>query len=169
MGTWDALLSAQKAGQIRSLGVSNYGVHHLNELESHIRGLESKHGPGEGGTISVGQWELHPWLPRDDIVTWCCTRNIVIEAYCPLVRGERATSDAILTELAARHGKTWAQVLLRWSLQKGFVPIPKSVTPSRIEENADIYDFELSALDMETLERKGAYEPCSWDPTVSDD
>jgi diketogulonate reductase-like aldo/keto reductase len=168
LGTWDALVSAQKAGQIRSLGVSNYGIHHLAELESHIRSLDSQHGPGAGGTISVGQWELHPWLPRDDIVSWCRARNIVIEAYCPLVRGQRA-EDPILKEIAAKHGKTWAQVLLRWSLQKGFVPLPKSVTPSRIEENADIYDFELSGQDMERLERKGAYEPCSWDPTVSGD
>lgn len=99
---------------------------------------------------------------------WCRARNIVIEAYCPLVRGQRA-EDPVLKEIAARHGKTWAQVLLRWSLQKGFVPLPKSVTPSRIEENADVYDFELSGEDMERLEKKGAYEPCSWDPTVSDD
>jgi diketogulonate reductase-like aldo/keto reductase len=168
LGTWDALLSAQKAGQIRSLGVSNYGVHHLNELESHIKDLETRHGLGAGGTISVGQWELHPWLARDDIVEWCRQRNVVIEAYCPLVRGARA-EDPILREIAAKHGKTWAQVLLRWSLQKGFVPLPKSVTPGRIEENADIYNFKLSGDEMDRLERKGAYEPCSWDPTVSHD
>lgn len=168
LGTWDALLSAQRAGKIRSLGVSNYGTHHLAELEAHIKSLESKHGPGAGGTISVGQWELHPWLPRDDIVDWCRARNIVLEAYCPLVRGQRA-EDPTLEEIAAKHGKTWAQVLLRWSLQKGFVPLPKSLTPHRIEENADIYDFELSAEEMERLEKKGAYEPCCWDPTVSDD
>jgi diketogulonate reductase-like aldo/keto reductase len=148
--------------------VSNYGVHHLSELESHIKTLESEHGPGTGGTISVGQWELHPWLPRDDILSWCRARNIVVQAYCPLVRGERA-DDTILAEIAARYRKTWAQVLLRWSLQKGFVPIPKSVTPSRIEENADLYGFELSEVDMGMLERNGAYEPCSWDPTVSND
>lgn len=134
----------------------------------HIQYLETKYGPGAGGTISVGQWELHPWLPRDDIVEWCRARNIVIQAYCPLVRGQRA-EDPILKEIAQTHGKTWAQVLLRWSLQKGFAPLPKSVTPSRIEENADIYDFELSEEEMRRLERKGAYEPCSWDPTVSRD
>lgn len=99
---------------------------------------------------------------------WCRSRNIVTEAYCPLVRGQTA-DDPVLVEIAQRHGKTWAQVLLRWSLQKGFVPLPKSVTPARIEENADVYGFELSGEEMERLERKGAYEPCSWDPTVSDD
>jgi diketogulonate reductase-like aldo/keto reductase len=122
---------------------------------------------GVGGTIDVGQWELHPWLPRDDIVTWCRKRNVVLEAYCPLVRGERA-SDPVLTKMSEKYGKTWAQVLVRWSLQKGFVPLPKSVTPSRIEENAKVYDFELSQDDMEELETpKGRYEPCSWDPTKS--
>jgi diketogulonate reductase-like aldo/keto reductase len=168
LGTWDALLEAQRAGTIRSLGISNYGVHHLTELESHISHLNATHGPGAGGTISVGQWELHPWLPREDIVSWCRARNIVIEAYCPLVRGQRS-EDEILKAIAAQHGKTWAQVLLRWSLQKGFVPLPKSVTMSRIEENADVFGFELSAEEMGRLERRGSYEPCSWDPTVSDD
>lgn len=168
LGAWDALLSAQKAGQIRSLGVSNYGIHHLAELEAHIQSLESKHGPGAGGTISVGQWELHPWLPRDDIVEWCRARNIIVEAYCPLVRGQRA-EDKALKEIAAKHGKTWAQVLVRWSLQKGFVPLPKSVNPNRIKENAEVYDFELHVEEMEMLGKRGAYEPCSWDPTVSHD
>jgi diketogulonate reductase-like aldo/keto reductase len=166
--TWDALLCAQKAGTIRSLGISNYGIHHLSELESHMQALEARDGPGAGGTISVGQWEIHPWLPRDDIVAWCRARSIVIEAYCPLVRGQRA-EDPVLKDIARHHGKTWAQVLLRWSLQKGFVPLPKSVTGARIKENADVFGFELSGEEMKRLERKGAYEPCSWDPTVSHD
>lgn len=101
-------------------------------------------------------------------MSWCRDRNVVVEAYCPLVRGQRA-EDTVLMDIAGKRGKTWAQVLLRWSLQKGFVPLPKSVTTSRIEENAGIFDFELSAEEMGRLERKGAYEPCSWDPTVSHD
>lgn len=146
-------------GKIRSIGISNYGVHHLDELETYINS-------GVGGTIDVGQWELHPWLPRDDIVSWCRRRNVVLEAYCPLVRGERA-SDGVLMKMSEKYRKTWAQVLVRWSLQKGFVPLPKSVTLARIEENAKVYDFELSQGDMEDLESpKGRYEPCSWDPTT---
>jgi diketogulonate reductase-like aldo/keto reductase len=162
------LVTAQKAGHIHSLGVSNYGLHHLHELELHIQTLELAHGPGTAGTLSVGQWEIHPWLPRNDIVAWCRARNVVVEAYCPLVRGQRA-EDPVLREIAARHGKTWAQVLLRWSLQRGLVPLPKSVTPSRIMENAEVFDFELSAEEMGRLGNKDAYEPCSWDPTVSRD
>ncbi|KAL9628255.1 MAG: hypothetical protein Q9164_007345, partial [Protoblastenia rupestris] len=117
-GTWRALVEAQKAGRVRSLGASNYGVHHLEELEAYIKELEARDGKGKGGEISVGQWELHPWLTRPDIVAWCRERGVVVEAYCPLVRGERFGEES-LQRLAKVYGKTPAQVLLRWSLQKG--------------------------------------------------
>ncbi|PQE15304.1 Aldo keto reductase protein [Rutstroemia sp. NJR-2017a BVV2] len=162
-GAWKALVEAQEEGKIRSIGVSNYGVHHLEELEGHIRELEEERGKGRGGVVSVGQWELHPWLPRPDIIAWCQKRNVIAEAYSPLVRGERLDSE-LLQPLAKKYQKTPAQILLRWSLQKGFVPLPKSVTPSRIKENADVYDFELTADEMKGLET-GEYSPCCWDPT----
>jgi len=162
LGSWKALVEAQKAGKIRSIGVSNYGVHHLDELEDYIKSSK------DGSHIDVGQWEIHPWLPRDDIVEWSQKRNIAIEAYCPIVRGERANEE-ILKTLGKKHGKTWAQILLRWSLQKGYVPLPKSVTPPRIDQNADIYDFELDAGDMKSLHFPDSYAPCAWDPTTSHD
>jgi diketogulonate reductase-like aldo/keto reductase len=115
--------------------------------------------------ISVNQLEIHPWLPRPDIVEWCQKRGIVVEAYSPLVRGERM-EEQVLQPLTKKYGKTAAQVLLRWSLQKGLVPLPKSVTPSRIEENADIFDFELTPEEMKTLET-GEYSPVCWDPTIA--
>lgn len=158
-GTWRALVEAQKSGSLRNIGVSNYGVHHLNELKSYIAS-------GIGGTISVGQWELHPWLPRDDIVTWARENNVVIQAWSPLVRGERANEE-VLGDIAKKHGKTWAQVLVRWSLQRGFVPLPKSVTEGRIVENTEVFDFELDEEDMKRLEFPESYAPCSWDPTVA--
>ena len=164
-GAWLALVEAQEAGKVRSIGISNYGVHHLDELEEYIKALEKERGEGRGGVVSVGQWELHPWLARPDIVQWCEKRAIVVQAYSPLVRGNMM-QDKILEVLGKKHGKTAAQILLRWSLQKGFVPLPKSVTPSRIIENADIYDFELDAEDMESL-NTGAYEVSGWDPTVA--
>lgn len=164
-GAWRALVEAVEAGKVRSIGVSNYGVQHLNELEGHIKELEAERGgPGKGGVISVGQWELHPWLMRPDIVKWCRERNIAVEAYCPIVRGERF-DDPKLQALASKHGKTPAQILLRWSLQQGFVPLVKSVTPSRIEENAGIFDFELSDDEVKDL-ATDEYSVCSWDPTV---
>lgn len=164
-GAWRALVEAQEAGKVRSIGVSNYGVHHLNELEAYIKELESSRGPARGGLISVGQWELHPWLARPDIVSWCKERGIVVQAYSPLTRGKRL-DDPLLKPIMKRTGKTAAQVLMRWSLQMGFVPLPKSVTLTRIEENADIYDFELTEEEMVSLDT-GKYEPCAWDPTVS--
>jgi diketogulonate reductase-like aldo/keto reductase len=116
-GAWKALVEAQQAGKIRSLGVSNYGVHHLDELEAYIKQLEAENGPGKGGEISVGQWELHPWLVRPDIVDWCQKRGVVVEAYCPLVRGQRF-DEPMLQHMAKKYSKTPAQILIRWSLQK---------------------------------------------------
>ncbi|PSS22243.1 hypothetical protein M430DRAFT_118551, partial [Amorphotheca resinae ATCC 22711] len=162
-GTWKALVEAKEEGKIRSIGVSNYGVRHLDEMEGYIKELEEERGKGKGGVIDVGQWEIHPWLPRRDIVEWCQKRGIVVQAYSPLVRGTRL-DDPLLQPLVKKYNKTAAQVLLRWSLQKGFVPLPKSVTLSRIEENADLFDFELTAEEMKSLETS-EYSPCAWDPT----
>lgn len=78
-GAWRALVEAHEEGKIRSLGVSNYGVHHLDELDAYIKELEETHGKGKGGAISVGQWEVHPWLGRKDIVDWCAKKGVVVE------------------------------------------------------------------------------------------
>ncbi|KAL4884932.1 NADP-dependent oxidoreductase domain-containing protein [Aspergillus karnatakaensis] len=160
LGSWKALVEAQKAGKTRSIGVSNFGIHHLNELEEYIKS-------GGGGQIDVGQYEIHPWLARKDITEWLRKRGAVVQAYCPIVRNQRS-DEPILKELAEKYGKTATQVLIRWSLQKGLVPLPKSVTPSRIKENADVFDFELEEEDVKRLETD-KYEPCAWDPTVSED
>lgn len=165
-GAWLALVEAVEAGQVRSIGVSNYGAHHLRELKQHIAELEAERGgPGRGGVVSVGQWEVHPWLPRPDIVGWAAEHGVAVQAFCPLVHGER-WDEQVLKDLAAKHGKTAAQVLVRWSLQKGYSPLPKSVTTSRIKENANVYDFELDEEDMRKLEMD-SYAPCTWDPTTS--
>ncbi|KAH6976281.1 NADP-dependent oxidoreductase domain-containing protein [Ilyonectria sp. MPI-CAGE-AT-0026] len=164
-GAWKALVECVEAGKVRSIGISNYGVHHLDELEAYIKELEGERGgPGKGGVISVGQWEVHPWLTRADIVTWCRARNIAVEAYCPIVRGQR-WGEPKVAALAAKYGKTEAQILLRWSLQRGYVPLVKSVTPSRILENTQLYDFELTEEEVEDMATTD-YSPCAWDPTV---
>ncbi|KAL4799489.1 NADP-dependent oxidoreductase domain-containing protein [Aspergillus venezuelensis] len=160
LGTWDALVEAQKSGKTRSIGVSNFGVHHLDELQEHITATSSS-------PIDVGQYEIHPWLARPDIVSWLRKHGAVVEAYSPLVRNTRS-EEPVLRDLGKRYGKSPAQVLIRWSLQMGFVPLPKSVTPERIKENADVFDFELSDEDMAKLDT-GKYEPCAWDPTVDKD
>ncbi|RGP79216.1 2,5-diketo-d-gluconate reductase [Fusarium longipes] len=164
-GAWKALVECVEAGKVRSLGVSNYGVHHLDELEAYIKELETERGgAGKGGVISVGQWEVHPWMTRPDIVKWCQDRNIAVEAYCPIVRGQRFDEPKVKA-LADKYGKSPAQILLRWSLQRGYVPLVKSITPSRILENAQLYDFELTGEEVEDLATKD-YSPCAWDPTV---
>ncbi|KAJ5428867.1 Aldo/keto reductase subgroup [Penicillium cf. griseofulvum] len=160
LGSWDALVEAQKAGKVKSIGVSNYGIHHLEELEAYIQG-------DGGGQIDVGQYELHPWLDHSDIVEWLQKRKIVVEAYSPLAHGSRLT-ESVLLSIGKKYGKTPAQVMIRWSLQMGFVPLPKSTTPKRIRENADVFDFELAAEDMKLLDT-GEYSPTDWDPTVDED
>lgn len=181
LGAWKALVEAVDDGKVKSIGVSNYGVHHLEELEqwqkviplflfsalfqSGMLTLELQQQPAnKAGILSVNQVELHPWLARPEIVQWCQHRSVVLEAYSPLVRNTRA-EDPLIVPLVKKHGKTATQILLRWGIQKGFVILPKSVTLSRIEENRDIFDFELDAGDMKTLDT-GKYEPCAWDPTV---
>ncbi|KAL1862709.1 hypothetical protein VTK73DRAFT_6669 [Phialemonium thermophilum] len=165
-GVWLALVEAVEAGKVRSIGISNYGVHHLAELEEYIAQLEKERGgKGKGGVVSVGQWEIHPWCQRKDIVEWCQKRGVAIEAYSPLVRGQRF-GEPSLKALASKHGKSEAQVLIRWSLQKGYVPLPKSAKPERVEANADVFDFELSEEDIKSLDTD-EYAPVCWDPVIS--
>lgn len=110
LGAWKALVEAQKEGKIRSIGVSNYGIRHLEELEDYIKN-------GGGGQIAVGQYELHPWCGRVDLCEWLRKRNVVIQAYSPLVQATRMNEPSV-QNLAKKHNKTPAQILLRWSLQK---------------------------------------------------
>jgi diketogulonate reductase-like aldo/keto reductase len=116
IGAWKALVEGVRDGKIRSIGVSNYGVHHLDELEAYIKETDAKEGKGMGGVISINQVELHPWLARPDIVKWCTDRGVLLEAYCPIVRAQR-NEDPLVVPLAKKYGKTVSQVLLRWSLQ----------------------------------------------------
>ncbi|KAL6895090.1 NADP-dependent oxidoreductase domain-containing protein [Trichoderma evansii] len=164
INAWRALVDAQKAGKVRSIGVSNYGVHHLDELQTYIKEQEAQNGLGSAGQIEVAQYELHPWLTRPDIVAWCRQHNVVLQAYCPLVQATRM-DEPVLKELSKKYNRTEAQILIRWSLQNGFVPLPKSVTPSRIDANKDVFDFEISDADMTKLTTND-YSPCTWDLTM---
>ncbi|KAJ3534435.1 hypothetical protein NM688_g7138 [Phlebia brevispora] len=151
--TYKALLECRDAGKIRSVGVSNYGVHHLEEIEE--ARMEAP---------TVNQIELHPLCQQKPIVEYCRQHNIVIEAYCPVIRGRM--DIPVLQEIAKKHTRDPGQILIRWSLQKGFVPLPKSATPSRIHSNAQVYDFELDDADMASLDAldKGKEGAISWNP-----
>ncbi|KAI9748087.1 MAG: hypothetical protein M1815_003619 [Lichina confinis] len=138
---WLALEKAHKEGKIRSIGVSNFGIGQIDEFKSFATVWPPQ----------INQIELHPWCQQRTIVEYCQKHGIVVEAYSPLVRGQKG-DDATLTKLAEHHKKSPAQILIRYCLQKDWVPLPKSDTPSRIEENADVYDFHLSDDDMKTLD-----------------
>jgi len=156
---WAALEQLQKDGKTKSIGVSNFGVHHLEEL----KGYATVFPP------AVNQIELHPWFQQKDIVKWCKDNGVVVEAYCPIVRNKKK-DDPILNEIAKKYGKTTTQVLIRWSLQQGWVPLPKSEATERIKANADIYDFELSKEDDQKLKDldQGREGGISWQPQYRD-
>ncbi|WP_257699853.1 aldo/keto reductase [Vagococcus luciliae] len=133
---WKAMEEALNSGKVKSIGVSNFLTHHLKALE-------------ETASFQpvVNQIYLNPSDQQQEIVSYCKNKGILLEAYSPLGTGDIFKLDE-LEEIAKAHGKTVAQVVLRWSLQKGFVPLPKSVTPSRIKENIELFDFELSEFEM---------------------
>lgn len=101
--------------------------------------------------MSTNVFKLHPWCQQRDLVQYCQRHYIIIQAYSPLAIGSRM-SDPVLTSIAAKHKRSPAQVLIRYSLQKGWVPLPKSKTPARIKENLDVLDFSLGDDDMERLD-----------------
>jgi len=152
--TWKALIKKRDDGQLRSIGVSNYGVHHLQEIKD--AGLEAP---------SVNQLELHPWCQHRKIVEYCRKNSITIQAYSPLTKGYNL-DDPDLVAIAKKYKKDVAQVLIRWSLQMGFSPLPKSSQASRILSNSQVYDFELAEEDMQKLTAKdrGDAGSISWNP-----
>lgn len=135
-GSWKAMEEAVDEGKIKSIGVSNFLIHHLKALE-------------ETAVIQpvINQIYLNPSDQQHEIVDYCRNNGIILEAYSPLGTGDIFKIKE-LERIADTHNKTVAQVVLRWSLQKGFLPLPKSVTPSRIKENIELFDFELSEFDM---------------------
>ncbi len=136
--TWRALEDIYKSGKARAVGVSNFQIHHLQDL-------------AEGSELvpMVNQVEYHPLLSQVELLAYCRANGIQLTAWSPLMQGH--LDIPLLAEIGNKYGKTPAQVVLRWDLQTGVITIPKSVTPSRIAENADIFDFELSREDMEKL------------------
>ncbi|KAL1616321.1 hypothetical protein SLS54_008417 [Diplodia seriata] len=145
---WAALEQAKTEGKVKDIGVSNAGKQHVEAMKDYAKVWPP----------AVNQIELHPWNQQREAVKYSQSQGIVVEAYCPLVRNLKA-DDKTLLSVAERHNKTTAQVLIRYCLQKDWVPLPKSDTSSRIEANADVFDFELNAKDMETLDNldKGSW------------
>ncbi|GAA5869804.1 hypothetical protein JCM16303_001799 [Sporobolomyces ruberrimus] len=149
---WEVLIKKRDEGKIKSIGVSNFSEKHLQQLKD--AGLE---------TPSVNQIELHPFLQQKPIVKYCKENEIVVEAYCPLMRSLNF-DDPVLQKLAKKHEASVAQILIRWSLQKGYVPLPKSDTSGRIQENFDVFSIELSDEDMKELDSLDQGKSVSWNP-----
>ncbi|MFJ5772348.1 aldo/keto reductase [Psychrobacillus sp. NPDC093180] len=137
---WRALETLYKEGRVKAIGVSNFQIHHLKDLmeDAEIKPM-------------VNQVEYHPRLTQNELKAFCKENHIQLEAWSPLMQGQ-LLDNGELQEIANKYGKTIAQVILRWDLQNGVITIPKSTKAHRIVENADVFEFELSAEDMQLIE-----------------
>jgi len=137
---WRALETLYKEGKVKAIGVSNFQVHHLKDLmeDAEIKPV-------------INQVEYHPRLTQKELQAFCEKHHIQLEAWSPLMQGELLDNE-VLTEIANKHNKSVAQVILRWDVQNGIITIPKSTKEHRIVENASIFDFELNKEEMERID-----------------
>ena len=139
VSTWKTLEEFKKDGRARSIGVSNFGIHHLEQL---ARDTET--------VPAVNQIEVHPYFANDELRTYGTDHSILTEAWSPIAQGA-VLGDPVIGAIAERLGKSTAQVVLRWHIERGDIVFPKSVTPERIKENTEIFDFELSDSDIDAI------------------
>jgi diketogulonate reductase-like aldo/keto reductase len=151
-GTWKAFEELYGAGRIRSIGVSNFHPRHIDELMKTA-----------SVAPMVNQIRLCPGDTQDEVVDYCRSGNILLEAYSPLGVGKIFEVPEML-ELSKKYGKSIAQICVRWSLQREYLPLPKSVTPSRIKENADVFGFDLDAADVRLIADLKGCVGYSFDP-----
>ncbi|MET9022263.1 aldo/keto reductase [Actinopolymorpha sp. NPDC004070] len=151
--TWKAFEKLYADGRIRSIGVSNFNPHHLQRLFDETTVVPA-----------LNQIEVHPYLIQEKVRAFNSEHGIATEAWSPLAQGGELLKDPKVGTLAEKYGKTPAQIVLRWHLQVGNVVIPKSVTPSRIAENFDLFDFELSAGDLGAITALNRDERTGGDP-----
>ena len=156
VSTWKALEECYRDGRARSIGVSNFQARHLQRLL------------GESEIIpAVNQIEVNPYLTQDELRGFCAEHQIAVEGWSPLAQGQ-VLDDPTITVIARSVTATPAQVVLRWHLQRGDIVFPKSVTPDRIRENIDIFDFELSAAEVEAISALNRNERTGPDPDTFD-
>lgn len=142
-GSWKAFEELYRAGRIKAIGVSNFLIHHLNEL---MEACEIK--------PMVNQIELHPEYTQEELALFCKNNNILIEAWSPLMQG-RIFKLPLLRELSEKYGKSVSQVALRWYIQKGVVPLPKASGAEHIKQNGDLFGFSLSDEDIARIDGLG--------------
>ena len=153
--TWKAFEKLYAEGRIRAICVSNFLPEHLQRLIA-----------GSDTVPAVNQIELHPQLQQAELRAFDAEHGIATEAWSPLAKGQSLLQDPVLTQLGKKYGKSPAQIVLRWHTQLGTIVIPKSVTPSRIRENIDIFDFELSTDDLAQIVRLNTNTRTGGDPAV---
>ena len=156
VSTWKTLEEFYRDGRARSIGVSNFQPHHLRRLHG-----ESQIPP------TVNQIELHPYLTQDEVRAFCAEHQVAIEAWSPIAQG-KVLDDPTIVSIARSVGKSPAQVVLRWHIERGDIIFPKSVTPARIGENIGIFDFELSGEDVEAISALDKNERTGPDPDTFD-
>lgn len=150
--TWRALERLYDEKLVRAIGVSNFNIHHFEDIAAH----------GNEKPV-INQIELHPRLAQEELRQYCHGQNIAVEAWSPIGRG-RLLDEPTINHIADKHGKTPAQIILRWHLQNDVIIIPKSVREERIKENADLFDFELSLYDMNEINSLNKNERFGADP-----
>ena len=150
---WHRMQDIYRSGKAKAIGVSNYTIPHLEEL---LRECEVK--------PAVNQVELHVFLQQPELVRYCQDNDIAIEAYSPLAHGYDML-DKTIAKIAEKHGKSVAQIMIRWCLEKGFVTIPKSTHPERIKENLDTLNFKLDEVDITQIAALDRGLRTCWDPT----
>jgi diketogulonate reductase-like aldo/keto reductase len=155
--TWKAFEKIYADGRARAIGVSNFTQRHLNRLLQETEVVPA-----------LNQIELHPRLPQEEMRAFHAEHDIVTEAWSPIGQGKGLLEDPTLATIAEAHGKSPAQVVLRWHMQLGNVTIPKSVTPDRIQQNIEVFDFELSDADLGTISALGTGERVGPDPETFD-
>jgi diketogulonate reductase-like aldo/keto reductase len=153
---WKALEHLYDSKRVRAIGVSNFKPHHLEEL---LKGAET--------TPAVNQIELHPLFQQQATRAYCAEHGIVVESYSPLMQAGEALEHPTIAQLAQTYGKTPAQIILRWHVQSGFIVIPKSVKAERIQENINLFDFELSEADMRAIESMDREQRIGADPDTA--
>lgn len=137
---WQALIDLQEAGLLRSIGVSNFLPEHLDRLHRET-----------GVMPSVNQIEIHPWFPQEDQLSAHAERGIAVQAWSPVGRNPQLQQEPVIRGIAEELGRSPVQTILRWHIQRGTIPLPKSADPARQRENLAVYDFELSEDQMERI------------------
>ena len=152
--TWAVAESLRAEGLAKSIGVSNFTINHLKQLESYAQELPV-----------VNQVEMHLFLQQEPLVDYCQSKDIAVEAYSPLAHAKAMDSE-IIKSMAAKYNHSYAQIMLRWAVQKGVIVIPKSANPKRIKENIEVTDFVISDEDMVSLSNLNKNLHTCWNPEL---